>query len=167
MSSDGENEADVLGMLGASASLCISDIPFSGPMGAVRVGRIEGELVINPTNTQLEESDLDIIVSGTRDSLASVEGGAHEIPEADLLEALKFGHIHIQELVELQDALVEKIGKEKYQDHKIDIILHYYLCVFKNGILKLSEHENFSWIEKKDFDRYDFAEGDGNILSLL
>ena len=113
LSSDGENEADVLGMLGASAALCISDIPFSGPMGAVRVGRIEGELVINPTNTQLEESDLDIIVSGTRDSLASVEGGAHEIPEADLLEALKFGHIHIQELVELQDALVEKIGKEK------------------------------------------------------
>ena len=113
LSSDGENEADVLGMLGASAALCISDIPFSGPMGAVRVGRIEGELVINPTNTQLEESDLDIIVSGTRDSLASVEGGAHEISEADLLEALKFGHIHIQELVELQEGLVEKIGKEK------------------------------------------------------
>ena len=113
LSSDGENEADVLGMLGASAALCISDIPFSGPMGAVRVGRIEGELVINPTNTQLEESDLDIIVSGTRDSLASVEGGAHEISEADLLKALKFGHIHIQELVELQEGLVEKIGKEK------------------------------------------------------
>ena len=113
LSSDGENEADILGMLGASAALCISDIPFSGPMGAVRVGRIEGELVINPTNTQLEESDLDIIVSGTRDSLASVEGGAHEISEADLLEALKFGHIHIQELVDLQVALVEKMGKEK------------------------------------------------------
>ena len=73
----------------------------------------------------------------------------------------------IKEELNISIYIHEKIGKEKYQDHKIDIILHYYLCVFKNGILKLSEHENFSWIEKKDFDRYDFAEGDGNILSLL
>jgi polyribonucleotide nucleotidyltransferase len=121
LSSDGENEADVLGMLGASAALCISDIPFSGPMGAVRVGRIEGEFFINPTNTQLEESDLDIIVSGTRDSIASVEGGAHEISEADLLEALKFGHLHIQELVEIQDALVEQVGKEKLELAPVEV----------------------------------------------
>jgi len=123
LSSDGENEADVLGMLGASAALGISDIPFAGPMGAVRVGRIEGELVINPTNTQLEESDLDIIVSGTRDSIASVEGGAHEISEADLLEALKFGHIHIQELVELQDSLIEEIGNEKLVLEEVEVDL--------------------------------------------
>ena len=73
----------------------------------------------------------------------------------------------IKEELNISIYIHEKVGKEKYQDHKIDIILHYYLCVFKNGILKLSEHENFSWIEKKDFYRYDFAEGDGNILSLL
>ena len=112
---DGENDADVLGMLGASAALCISDIPFAGPMGAVRVGRIDGELVINPTSSQLEECDIDIIVSGTLDSIASVEGGAHEVSEADLLEALEFGHKHIQELVGFQQELVEKVGKPKIE----------------------------------------------------
>ena len=61
----------------------------------------------------------------------------------------------------------QKIGQERYKDHKIDVILHYYLCSIKNGIMKLSEHENFAWIEKKDFYKYDFAEGDFNILSLL
>lgn len=112
---DGENDADVLGMLGASAALCISDIPFAGPMGACRVGRIDGELVINPTNSQLDECDIDIIVSGTIDSIASVEGGAHEVSEADLLEALEFGHKHIQELVGLQQELIEKVGKPKIE----------------------------------------------------
>ena len=115
LSVDGENDADVIGMLGASAALCISDIPFAGPMGAVRVGRIDGELVINPTRTQLEESDLDLIVSGTRDSIASVEGGAHEISEAELLEALQFGHEYIKQLVILQDELVEAVGKPKIE----------------------------------------------------
>ena len=113
LSSDGENDADVLGMLGASAALSISDIPFAGPMGAVRVGRVEGEFKINPTHTDLEVSDLDLIVSGTRDDIASVEGGAHEVSEEELLEALKFAHLHIRELVELQDELVELVGKEK------------------------------------------------------
>ncbi len=113
LSVDGENDADVLGMLGASAALCISDICFEGPMGAVRVGRVDGNFVINPTYEQLEESDLDLIVSGTADSIASVEGGAHEILEADLLEALKFGHEHIRALVEFQGDLVAKVGKPK------------------------------------------------------
>ena len=113
LSSDGENDADVLGMLGASAALTISDIPFDGPMGAVRVGRVNGEFCINPTHLQLEESDLDLIVSGTRESIASVEGGAHEVSEAELLEALKFGHEHIVELIKLQDELIELAGKEK------------------------------------------------------
>jgi len=115
LSVDGENDADVLGMVGASAALCISDIPFAGPMGAVRVGRLNGEWIINPTHSQLEESDMDIIVSGTVDSIASVEGGAHEISEAELLEALQFGHRYIQDLVALQEELVEKAGKPKIE----------------------------------------------------
>ena len=61
----------------------------------------------------------------------------------------------------------EKIAEEKYKDDKIDIILHYYLCTYESGIMKLNEHEDFTWVEKKDFNKYDFAEGDGNILSLL
>ena len=113
LSVDGENDADVLGMLGASAALCISDIPFAGPMGAVRVGRVNGEFVINPTHSQLDESDIDLLVSGTDDSIASVEGGAHEISEEELVSALKFGHESIKELVEFQHQLISAVGKEK------------------------------------------------------
>ena len=110
---DGENDADILGLIGASAALSISDIPFAGPMGAVRVGRINGEFVANPTSTQLDESDLELIVCGTADSIVSVEGGAHEIAEQDLVDALAFGHGCIAELVELQERLVAEVGKEK------------------------------------------------------
>ncbi len=113
LSVDGENDADVLGMLGASAALCISDIPFAGPMGAVRVGRVNGDFVINPTHSQLDESDIDLLVSGTDDSIASVEGGAHEISEEELVSALKFGHESIKELVEFQHQLISAVGKEK------------------------------------------------------
>jgi polyribonucleotide nucleotidyltransferase len=115
LSSDGENDADVLGMVGASAALGLSDIPFAGPLGAVRVGRIGDELVVNPTRSQLEESDLDIIVSGTMDSIASVEGGAYEIYEADLLKALEFGHRYIQELIQVQHELIRLAGKPKVE----------------------------------------------------
>ena len=91
LSYDGENDADVLGLIGASAALSISDIPFAGPMGAVRVGRINGEFVANPTSADLDDSDLEIMVCGTADSIVSVEGGAHEIAEQDLVDALAFG----------------------------------------------------------------------------
>ncbi len=115
LSSDGENDADVLGMLGASAALCISDIPFAGPMGAVRVGRVDGEFIINPTHSQLAESDIDLIVSGTQDSIASVEGAAHEISEEELIEALKFGHESIKGLIIFQDELIAAVGKTKLE----------------------------------------------------
>jgi len=110
---DGENDADVLGLLGASAALSISDIPFAGPMGAVRVGRMDGEFIANPTHSQQEECDIEIIVCGTSDSIVSVEGGAHEISEQDLVDALAFGHEHIKDLVVMQEKLVAEVGKEK------------------------------------------------------
>ena len=110
---DGENDADVLGLLGASAALSISDIPFAGPMGAVRVGRMNGEFVANPTHSQQEECDIEIIVCGTSDSIVSVEGGAHEVSEQDLVDALAFGHEHIKDLVIMQEKLVAEVGKEK------------------------------------------------------
>ena len=110
---DGENDADVLGLLGASAALSISDIPFAGPMGAVRVGRMNGEFVANPTHSQQEECDIEIIVCGTSDSIVSVEGGAHEVSEQDLVDALAFGHEHIKDLVTMQEKLVAAVGKEK------------------------------------------------------
>ena len=110
---DGENDADVLGLLGASAALSISDIPFAGPMGAVRVGRMDGEFIANPTHSQQEECDIEIIVCGTSDSIVSVEGGAHEVSEQDLVDALAFGHEHIKDLVIMQEKLVAEVGKEK------------------------------------------------------
>jgi polyribonucleotide nucleotidyltransferase len=115
MSADGENNPDVMGMLGASAALAISDIPFAGPLGAVRVGRVDGEWVINPTYAQLEESDVDVIVSGTADSIASVEGGAHEISESDLLAALQVGHENIKKLIDFQNELIKLVGKPKLE----------------------------------------------------
>ena len=113
LSSDGENDADVLGMVGASAALCMSDIPFAAPVAAVRVGRIEEELIVNPTMSQLDASDIDMIVAGTRDSIGTVEGGAHEVSEEDLLEALRFAHEQIRSVVDMQDELLSQCAKEK------------------------------------------------------
>ena len=113
LSSDQENDADVLGMIGSSAALSVSDIPFLGPLGAVRVGRVGGGLILNPTFSELDNSDLDIIVSGTADTIVSVEGSAREVPEADLLEALQFGHAAVQEIVALQRELARLCGAPK------------------------------------------------------
>ncbi len=113
LSADGENDADVLGMVGASAALCISDIPFAGPLGSVRVGRVNGELVVNPTFSQLEESDIEMIVTCSRTEIVSVEGGAHEISEAEMMEALRFAHAQAQSLLDLQDELIKVVGKKK------------------------------------------------------
>jgi polyribonucleotide nucleotidyltransferase len=113
LSSDLENDADILGAAGASAALMISDIPFDGPVAEVRVGRIDGAFVINPTFPQLVNSDLDVIVAGTKTSIVMVEGEAKEISEHDMLEALSFAHGHIQQICELQTALRQEVGKPK------------------------------------------------------
>ena len=112
---DGENDADVLGLLGASAALSISDIPFAGPMGALRVGRLDGEFIANPTHAQQEECDIEMVVCGTADSIVSVEGSAHEISEQELVDALAFAHEQIRGLVELQEKLIAEVGKEKLE----------------------------------------------------
>ena len=109
LSFDKENEADVLGMIGASAALCISGIPFMGPSGAVRVGRVDGQLIINPTLSQLDDSDIDLVVGGKKDTIMSVEGSALEISDKDMLEALKFGHEAIKEIIELQERLIAAV----------------------------------------------------------
>ena len=113
LSTDQENDADVIGTVAASAALTISEIPFQGPIGAVRVGRIDGQFVINPTYTQLADSDLELIVSGTRDAIMMVEAGAKLLPEDIMAEAILFGHRAIQPLIDLQDQLREAVGKPK------------------------------------------------------
>ncbi|MCC7431339.1 polyribonucleotide nucleotidyltransferase, partial [bacterium] len=115
ISSDQENDADVLGVIGASLAISISDIPFDGPCASVRVGRIDGEFVVNPTFAQIEESDIEIVVAGTYDSIIMVEGELKELSENDVLESIKFAHEHIKKIIDLQNELVAEIKKEKRQ----------------------------------------------------
>lgn len=113
LSADQENSAAVLGLLGASAALNISKIPFAEPVAAVRVGRIQGQWVLNPTFQQLEFSDLEIVVAGTETSINMVEGGALEVPEDDIIEALEVAHRGIKELIAFQKQLIEKAAQPK------------------------------------------------------
>lgn len=113
LSHDGENDADVLAAVGASAALTISDIPFDGPMGEVRVGRLNGNLIVNPTFQQLKDCDIDLVVGGTADSLMMVEGESKQISESELLETLKFAHEEIKKLVQIQEELRSEVGKPK------------------------------------------------------
>ena len=115
LSADQENDADVLGMVAASFALASSKIPFAGPLAGVRVGRVEGKWILNPTFQQLEFSDVDIVVSGTADSIMMVEGGAGEIAEAEMVEALKVAQKGLQELVALQQDLLEKHSVPKME----------------------------------------------------
>jgi DNA polymerase III epsilon subunit family exonuclease len=113
LSTDQENDPDILGTIAASAALTISEIPFLGPVAAVRVGRIDGEYVLNPTISQLEESDIDLVVSGTREAIMMVEAGAKIVPETVMAEAIMFGHRALGPIIDLQDQLREKVGKPK------------------------------------------------------
>ncbi|MFA5142738.1 MAG: polyribonucleotide nucleotidyltransferase [Candidatus Omnitrophota bacterium] len=115
ISSDGENDSDVLAMIGASTALSISDIPFAGPIGTIRVGRIDGKFVINPTFQQLESSDLDLVVVGTRSSVVMVESGSNELSEDVIAEAIKAGHKELQKVIDIQEEMIKAVGKSKRQ----------------------------------------------------
>ena len=113
LSADGVNDADVLSMNGASAALCLSDIPFAGPIGAVRVGRIGGEFVINPTHEQREESDLDLVYVGNKTDVIMIEGQADELPEEDFIKALHAAQDAVSQIIAAQEELVAVAGKAK------------------------------------------------------
>ena len=115
LSYDGQNDADVLGAVGASAALTISDIPFDGPIAEVRIGRINGQLVLNPTHSEIEQSDLELVVAGTSDSIIMVEGESKELSENDVLDALKFAQDEIKKLIQLQIDLRNETGKNKWE----------------------------------------------------
>ncbi|MEK6769381.1 MAG: polyribonucleotide nucleotidyltransferase [Gemmatimonadota bacterium] len=120
LSADQENDADVLGLMAASFALASSKIPFGGPIAAVRVGRVEGKWILDPTFQQLEFSDIDIVVSGTADSIMMVEGGAGEISEAEMVEALKVAQKGIQELVGMQVELLKSHSAPKMEWKKFE-----------------------------------------------
>jgi len=113
ISSDRLNDADVLAMNGAGAALHISELPFQGPIASVRVGKVDGELVAFPTHDQLEESELDMIVSGSRDQVAMIEGFAQEMPEDEMMEAIQFAHNAIRDVIDLMEELYQKVNPTK------------------------------------------------------
>jgi polyribonucleotide nucleotidyltransferase len=113
LSMDQENDPDMLAMVGASAALSISDIPFAGPIAGVRVARVDGELVVNPTLEQRENCDINIIIAGSRTGVVMVEGGADVVNESDMLEAIFYGHKALQPIIDIQLELQAALGKEK------------------------------------------------------
>ncbi len=115
LSADQENDADVLGVVAASTALSISKVPWNGPIAAVRVGRVEGAWILNPTFQQLEFSDVDLTVSGSRDSIVMVEGGALELTEAEIIKGLEVAHKGIKELLEVADQVVEAVRQPKLE----------------------------------------------------
>src|SRR5262249_59170130 len=105
ISGDQENDPDVLAMNGASAALCLSGIPFDGPIGAVRVGQIDGRFILNPTTEQRNVSTLELVIAGTEDAVLMVEAGAREVPEETMVDAIAFGHEHCKRLPKAQKGL--------------------------------------------------------------
>lgn len=115
LTADQENDPDILGVIGASCALGISEMPFEGPLSAVHVGYIDGEFVINPTHSQLAESKLDVVVASTKKAVTMLEAGANEAPEDLMYEAIRVGHEANQEIIALQEEMVTAIGKTKWE----------------------------------------------------
>jgi len=113
MSVDYDNSPEISAMIGSSLALSISDIPFQGPIAGVVVGRVDGKFMINPTVEELERADIDLTVAGTKDAVNMVEAGAKEVSEADMLEAIMYGHEVIKQIVEFQEKIVAEIGQQK------------------------------------------------------
>jgi len=114
ISADQENDPDILAMNGASAALCLAGIPFDGPVGAVRVGMVDGKLIVNPTTAEQALSTLELVIAGTEDAVLMVESGAKEVAEETMLEAIAFGHRECRRLVRAQKDLVQRAGKPRW-----------------------------------------------------
>lgn len=121
MSIEQDNPPDVTAIIGASIALCISDIPFGGPLGAVSIGMVDGELIVNPTEEQTIKSDMHLVVAGTRDAIMMVEAGANEIPESKMLDAIFLAHEVIKEIVAFQEKIIAEIGKPKAPVELVEI----------------------------------------------
>ncbi|HDI52473.1 polyribonucleotide nucleotidyltransferase [candidate division KSB1 bacterium] len=115
LSADQENDPDILGIIGASAALSISDIPFNGPIASVRVGKTADQYLLNPTFSQLEKSEMDMVIAGSKDSIIMVEGSANQIEEKDMVRALEFAHEELKKIIDLQEQLINDCGRPKRQ----------------------------------------------------
>ncbi len=121
LSVDNDNSPELTAMFGSSLTTCISKIPFDGPIAGVKVGRVNGEFIINPTQEQMDKSDIDLTVAGTKEAINMVEAGAREVSEEDMLQALMFGHEAIKELCEFQERIISEIGLPKMEYEKLEI----------------------------------------------
>ncbi|HUU51153.1 MAG TPA: polyribonucleotide nucleotidyltransferase [Nitrospinota bacterium] len=139
LSVDQENDPDILSIIGASASLSMSKIPFQGPIGAVRIGLIDNNFIINPTYKELDRSDINLVVAGAKEGILMVEGGGKQISENVFLDAIFFGHDVIKDIVELQIEMVEKVGVEKMKIEEPQIDLELSKKIEENIIDKLRE----------------------------
>ncbi len=179
ISSDDENDGDVLGGVAASTALTLSDIPFDSPIAEVRVGRIDGELVINPTVSDLKNSDVDMVVGGTIESVAMVEGEMHELSENEMIEAIQFAHEAIKKLCEFQIELRKEFGKEKREftapepDAELvqkvkDLVGNRFFEVSKQKLEKLEYYAQVDAIAKEVQEKLaeDYPEQEGAIGSI-
>ena len=121
LSVDPDNSPELTAMLGSSLATSISKVPFDGPIAGVKVGRVDGKLIINPTVEQLELSDIDLTVAGTKDAINMVEAGAKEVSEDDMLEALMFGHDAVKELIKFEEKIIKEVGQEKMEYEVLEI----------------------------------------------
>ena len=154
LSHDKENDPDVVSIVGASTALVLSDIPFNGPIAAVRIGRLDGKFVINPTQSQLPELDLNIVVAGSRDAIVMVEGGARMQPEAVVLEALFAAHDAMQPLIEMQEKLRGLAGKSKRVVTQVPVdaalearVKDIALPKLKAALQKTAKHERYDALD--------------------
>ena len=174
-----DNSPEVCAMIGTSAALSISDIPFGGPTAAVKVGYVDGEFIINPTLEQRKKSELDLLVAGTMDKIAMIEAGAKELPDDKMLEAIKTGHVEIKKLCEFISKIKEEIGKPKFEyksfevDHDIyeEIESNFYDRMYKDvqaqdketrdsNMEKLAEDVNAYFVEKYGEEKAEEAKTD-------
>ena len=156
LSVEQDNSPEVAAMIGASAALSISDIPFGGPTAAVNVGLVDGEIIINPTEAQREKSDLNLTVAGTEKKIAMIEAGANEVPDDTMLEAIKKGHEEIKKICKFIENMKEEIGKPKfeYKSFAVDHDIYEYIA------------ENFTDEMKEKVQEVDKETRDNNISEL-
>ncbi|HEX6644601.1 MAG TPA: polyribonucleotide nucleotidyltransferase, partial [Gemmatimonadales bacterium] len=145
LSADQENDADVLAVLAASAALSVSEVPWNGPLAAVRVGRVDGNWILNPTFQQLEFSTIDLVVSGSADSIVMVEGGSLEVSEAEMLEALKVAQKGIQELIRIEKDLIAKADVTKLEWKKApadEVLVSRVRALAQDAVAKAINHKD-------------------------
>ncbi len=174
MSTDNVNDPAILALTGASAALMISEIPFAGPIAGVRVVRVDGELVVNPTFAQIDESDLDVIMACSREAVVMVEGGADEVDEQVMLDALELGHKAAQPFIDAQLDMVSQVGQEKREvvapvlnEDLVALVNEHFADRFEEGIKvsdKLERQDYFSALKDEIRERLAESEIPGNDL---